>query len=82
MGHLAAPTMAGCRLMWPDTCRRWLPVWLPGIGGASGGQGIAVDHGGTGDLYRAGSSPLPGMAATMAAKITVVLDDDLDVRAS
>jgi len=21
--------MAGCRLMWPDDCRRWLPVWLP-----------------------------------------------------
>jgi hypothetical protein len=29
MGHLAAQTMAGCRVMWPDTCRRWLPVWLP-----------------------------------------------------
>ena len=33
MGHLAAQTMAGCRLAWPDTCRRWLPVWLPGTGG-------------------------------------------------
>jgi hypothetical protein len=20
--------MAGCRLMWPDDCRRWLAVWL------------------------------------------------------
>ena len=29
MGHLAAQTMAGCRVMWPDTCRRWLPVWPP-----------------------------------------------------
>ena len=29
MGHLAAQTMAGCRLMSPDICRRWLPVWLP-----------------------------------------------------
>jgi hypothetical protein len=25
--------MAGCRLAWPDACRRWLPVWLPGTGG-------------------------------------------------
>src|SRR5689334_7963716 len=33
MGHLAAPTMAGRRLAWPDACRRWLPVWLPGTGG-------------------------------------------------
>ena len=29
MGDLAAQTMAGCRPMWPDVCRRWLPVWLP-----------------------------------------------------
>jgi hypothetical protein len=29
MGDLAARTMAGCRLMWPHICRRWLPVWLP-----------------------------------------------------
>src|SRR6266702_3234329 len=28
MGDLAAQTMAGCRLLWPDVCRRWLPVWL------------------------------------------------------
>src|SRR5215469_13941264 len=28
-GHLAAQTMAGCRLAWPDICGRWLPVWLP-----------------------------------------------------
>src|SRR5262249_5289853 len=33
MGHLAGQTMAGCRLMSPDVCRRWLPVWLPGVGG-------------------------------------------------
>ena len=33
MGHLAAPTMAGCRLARPDACRRWLPVWLPRTGG-------------------------------------------------
>jgi hypothetical protein len=31
MGDLAAETMAGCRLMWPDVCRRWLPVWLPNL---------------------------------------------------
>jgi hypothetical protein len=31
IGQLAAQTMAGCRLAWPDACRRWLPVWLPGI---------------------------------------------------
>jgi hypothetical protein len=24
MGDLAGETMAGCRLMWPDICRRWL----------------------------------------------------------
>src|SRR5215470_5760747 len=24
MGQLAATTMAGCRLVWPDVCRRWL----------------------------------------------------------
>jgi len=29
MGDLAARTMAGCRLMWPDTCRRWIPARLP-----------------------------------------------------
>ena len=25
MGRLAAKTMARCRLMWPEVCRRWLP---------------------------------------------------------
>jgi hypothetical protein len=34
MGDLAAQTVAGCRPTWPDICGRWLPVWLPGIGGA------------------------------------------------
>src|SRR6478752_522364 len=29
MGNLAAETMARCRLVWPDVCRCWLPVWLP-----------------------------------------------------
>ena len=29
MGDLAATTVAGCRLMWPDACQHWLPVWLP-----------------------------------------------------
>ena len=24
MSNLAAETMARCRLMWPDVCRRWL----------------------------------------------------------
>jgi hypothetical protein len=28
--HLAAAIMAGCGLMWPCACGRWLPVWLPG----------------------------------------------------
>jgi hypothetical protein len=28
-GDLAAETVAGCRLVSPDACRRWLPVWLP-----------------------------------------------------
>jgi hypothetical protein len=32
MGDLAAETMAGCRLVWPGACRRWLPVWLPEVG--------------------------------------------------
>jgi hypothetical protein len=27
----AAVAMAGCGLMWPCACGRWLPVWLPGI---------------------------------------------------
>jgi hypothetical protein len=31
IGHLAAETMARCRLVWPDVCRRWLPVWLPNL---------------------------------------------------
>jgi len=31
MGNLAAETMAGCRLMWPDIRRRWLPGWLPNL---------------------------------------------------
>src|SRR5262245_6319607 len=35
MGDLAAQTMAGCRLMWPGVCGRWLPVWLPTIVGAA-----------------------------------------------
>ena len=30
-GDLAGETVADCRLMWPDACRRWLPVWLPKI---------------------------------------------------
>ena len=25
ISDLAAQTMVGCRLMWPDICRRWLP---------------------------------------------------------
>jgi hypothetical protein len=25
VGDLAAETLAGCRLVWPDVCRRWLP---------------------------------------------------------
>ena len=29
ISDLAAQTMVGCRLMWPDICRRWLRVWLP-----------------------------------------------------
>jgi hypothetical protein len=29
MGDLAAETMAHRRPVWPDVCRRWLPVWLP-----------------------------------------------------
>jgi len=41
--------MARCRLTWPDACRRWLPVWLPGSADAGGGRGAAVDHGRTGD---------------------------------
>jgi hypothetical protein len=31
IGHLAGETVAGCRLMWPDACQRWLPVWLPNL---------------------------------------------------
>ena len=31
MGNLAAETLAGCRLMWPEVCGRWLPVWLPNL---------------------------------------------------
>jgi hypothetical protein len=31
IGDLAAETMARCRLMWPEVCRRWLPVWLPNL---------------------------------------------------
>src|SRR5215831_11594902 len=37
-GHLAAQTMAGCRLMSPDACRRWLPVWLPILVSAAHGR--------------------------------------------
>src|SRR5215472_15587772 len=29
MGDLAGETVADCRLLWPDICRRWLPVWRP-----------------------------------------------------
>jgi hypothetical protein len=40
MGDLAAQTMAGCCLMWPEFCRRWLPVWLPTfVGSAPGADG-------------------------------------------
>ena len=42
MGHLAAPTMAGCRLTWPDGCRRWLPVWLPGSANAGDGRALRL----------------------------------------
>src|SRR5438034_9542962 len=29
MGNLAAETIAGCRLVWPGVCQRWLPLLLP-----------------------------------------------------
>jgi hypothetical protein len=31
MGNLAAETMARRRLVWPDVCGPWLPVWLPNL---------------------------------------------------
>jgi hypothetical protein len=30
-GRSVAAIMAGCGLVWPDACGRWLPVWLPEI---------------------------------------------------
>jgi hypothetical protein len=42
MGDLAAETTAGCRLMRPGVCRRWLPVWLPKIDGARQLRGHVV----------------------------------------
>ena len=75
MGNLAAQTMAGCRLMWPDVCRRWLPVWLPGSADAGGGRGAAVDHGG--QVIGTVQAAHHRMEAATAAKMTVALDDDL-----
>ena len=34
--------MAGCRLTWPDGCRRWLPVWLPGSANAGDGRALRL----------------------------------------
>src|SRR6266487_2147160 len=31
ISDLAAQTMADCRLVCPDICRRWLPAWLPDL---------------------------------------------------
>ena len=45
MGHLAAQTMARCRLTWPDARRRWLPFGSPESTDAGGGRCGAVDHG-------------------------------------
>jgi hypothetical protein len=41
MGDLAGETVAGCRLVWPDACRRWLPVWLPELTHGGGRRGAA-----------------------------------------
>ena len=42
MGDLAAQTMAGCCLMWPELCRRWLPVWLPTLVSSFRGRRCAL----------------------------------------
>ena len=70
--------MAGCRLAWPDACRRWLPVWLSGNRRtrATAGALRLITTGQVAD-HRAGSL-ITGREATTAAKITVALDDDLD----
>lgn len=59
MGDLVAETMAGCCLMWPDACRRWLPVWLHGFVEGGSADAVWFDQGRTHDRYCAGC-PGPG----------------------
>ena len=44
MGDLAAETVARCRLVRPDICRRWLPFWLPELRHGGSRRG-ALDRG-------------------------------------
>ena len=55
MGHLAAATMARCRLMWPDGCRRWLGGLAPLNRRSRAGRRGADDRGRAGDRDRSGS---------------------------
>jgi hypothetical protein len=70
MGDLAAQTVAGCRLMWPDICGRWLPVWLPEL--TEGAAIAAWQVIGTVQVahHRHGGHD--------GNKITVGIEDDLD----
>ena len=76
MGDLAAETMAGCRLVWRGVCRRWLPVWPPRIG--CGGSAHVLRLITAGHVIGTVQVPITGMEATMATKITIVLEDDLE----
>ena len=67
MSDLAAETIARCPLMWPDICRRWLPVWLPNLVSAAN-----VRPSGQTDRFRRHSEPRvplrgPGGGVTASA---------------
>jgi hypothetical protein len=56
MSQLAAETMARRRLVWPNVCRCWLPVWLPTGLPADRGSPLAGTPGNEPRLLRRGTS--------------------------
>ena len=77
MGQLAAQTMAGCRVTWPNACRRWLPVWLP-RDRRTRAAAEALRLITAGQVIGTLQAARRRHAATTAATIAVALDDDVE----
>jgi hypothetical protein len=75
IGDLAGQTVAGCRLVWPDMCGRWLPVWLPES--TEGAAVVAWRLIAQGQVIGTAQVAHHRHGATMATKVTVVLGDHL-----